>query len=220
MEPRSQSFFPDPETLWVENFRFLTNGPYSFSLFPDNIVGISGKSGVGKSQLLRAIADLHPWTGELQYGKLPCHSVDATVWRKNICYIPAESAWWYDRVEHHFQDSMELSSQELSVLHELGFDQEVLSWRVSRLSSGEKQRLSIFRSLLNGPRVLLLDEPTSNLDQDSIKRVERIILQYQQQTKAAILLVSHDLEQLQRLADIIYVIENDKMTPVSGHVRE
>lgn len=204
----------------MENFCFLENGPYSFSLAPAQTIGISGQSGVGKSQLLRAVSDLQPWMGVLRYGKYDCHSVEATSWRRTVCYIPAESAWWYDRVEDHFQNAAELSSDNLDVLHQLGFEPAVLGWQVSRLSSGEKQRLSIFRSLLNKPKVLLLDEPTSNLDQESIKKVEGVIIRFQQQTGAAILLVSHDHNQLRRLADIHYTIEKERMVMIVGHVKE
>ena len=49
----------------------------------------------------------------------------------------------------------------------LGFEQDVMSWNISRCSSGEKQRLSILRMMANCPRVLLLDEPTASLDPDT-----------------------------------------------------
>ncbi|HDK38151.1 MAG TPA: ATP-binding cassette domain-containing protein, partial [Thiolapillus brandeum] len=81
-----------------------------------------------------------------------------------------------------------------------GFSQEVLDWQTGRLSSGEKQRLALARMLANQPRVLLLDEPTANLDMRNTEIVEQIIQDYLQQYQAAVIWVSHDPEQLSRVA--------------------
>ena len=71
---------------------------------------------------------------------------------------------------------------------------------LSRLSTGERQRLALVRAVETSPDVLLLDEPTGPLDTNSTKRVEELL---KQQLKAgrAIVLVSHDPKQVSRLAD-------------------
>jgi ABC-type iron transport system FetAB ATPase subunit len=68
------------------------------------------------------------------------------------------------------------------------------------MSSGERQRLALVRALSGHPGVLLLDEPTANLDTENRERVERLIADYQQRQGALALWVTHDPEQRLRVA--------------------
>ncbi|HEA25491.1 MAG TPA: ATP-binding cassette domain-containing protein, partial [Ectothiorhodospiraceae bacterium] len=79
---------------------------------------------------------------------------------------------------------------------------------VSECSTGERQRLALFRLLQNQPQVLLLDEPTSGLDQGSARQVEALILDYIKDNQAAAIWVSHDPEQCRRVATRHFQIEN------------
>jgi len=88
-----------------------------------------------------------------------------------------------------------------SCLEQLGFEQDVLEWRIERLSTGEKQRLALVRLLLNEPKVLLLDEPTAALDVSNVWKVEEVIAEYRNATGAAVVWVSHNPEQIARVAD-------------------
>ena len=83
----------------------------------------------------------------------------------------------------------------------MDLDAERLHGPVARLSSGECQRFALLRLLANRPRVLLLDEPTANLDPDNVSRVERLIADYIREEQAAVLWVSHDPRQMRRVAD-------------------
>jgi putative ABC transport system ATP-binding protein len=75
----------------------------------------------------------------------------------------------------------------------------VLEWTVSRLSTGERQRLALARLLALQPQVLLLDEATANLDPPNRDRVEDLIQDYRREQGAAVLWVSHDPDQRRRL---------------------
>lgn len=210
-EPLSQFISRNGQPLVVENLCYLDNGPYSLKIHPGEIVGLSGQSGVGKSQLLRALVDLSTWQGRICYGQHDISSIPAMQWRRLVAYIPAESAWWYDTVAEHFDAAGPLGQDEQALLFQLGFSEEVLHWSIARLSSGEKQRLAIFRTLINQPQVLLLDEPTSNLDRESVGKVERLLVALKEK-KRAVLIVSHDPDQLTRLADRQYIMEKDRLT--------
>lgn len=192
--------------LQVSDFRFQGRGPYSLQIAPGRIAGLQGASGAGKTLLLRAIADLDPNEGEVRLGDLICDQVPAQVWRRTVGLLPAESFWWYDSVGEHFQVPVD---QITGNLQQLGFEENVLNWEVSRLSTGEKQRLAIVRLLQNRPRALLLDEPTASLDTDNIERTESLLVGYCRQEQVPLLWVSHDHRQLERVADMEFYLDAD-----------
>lgn len=81
---------------------------------------------------------------------------------------------------------------------------EVLERRYGRLSAGQKTRVSLAKSLLNEPELLLLDEPTASLDPDTADAIRTYLEQYQQRTGASILLASHNMSEVERMAaDVI-----------------
>ena len=182
--------------LEIDNLSFRNRGPYSFRIESGECVGLQGASGAGKSLLLRAIADLDPRTGTLRLGDLNADAVAAPLWRRTVGLLPAESGWWFDLVGDHFADFEAIDDQSLTAA---GFDRSVQGWQVSRLSTGEKQRLAIIRLLHNQPRCLLLDEPTASLDQQAVTRIEQLLLTYSATRQAPMLWVSHDLSQLDRI---------------------
>lgn len=157
-------------------------------------VCLSGDSGAGKSLLLRALADMEPHAGQVLLDGVACTAVAPTQWRRSVALLTAESAWWHDRVGEHF------SRVDESLLTELGFDNKVMTAELHRLSTGERQRLALVRLLAGQPQVLLLDEPTASLDPQNTRRVEHILTRYRETQHAAVLWVSHDPEQIRRVA--------------------
>ncbi len=92
-----------------------------------------------------------------------------------------------------------LPSLDRKQLDDLGLDEALLDRPVRLLSSGEKQRFALLRMLCNRPKVLLLDEPTANLDRENTGRVERLVLHYLDQAPAGAIWVSHDGDQVERI---------------------
>lgn len=170
--------------------------------------GLTGPSGSGKTLLLRAVADMDPHEGQVHLNGLAADQTSPEIWRRQVGLLPAESAWWHDTVGPHFETN---SQQWLDLL---GFDRSVLSWDIRRLSSGERQRLALVRLLEHMPRVLLLDEPTANLDARNIERVEAVISEYRKRHQPSVLWVSHDQGQLRRNCDRLFIIEGSQLQPV------
>jgi len=154
---------------------------------------LNGPSGSGKTVLLRAIADLDPHEGEARLDGVGQQQLPPTEWRRKVAYLPAESHWWGDRLGEHFEGG------DAALLESLGFESDVLEWEVARLSSGERQRLALARLLALEPRVLLLDEPTANLDAANRQRTEAVIFDYLARSGALALWVTHDPEQGRRI---------------------
>ncbi len=183
------------QTFSFKQLSFLHCGPLSLSLSAHQSIGLRGASGAGKSQLLRVLADMEPHQGDVILDSVEQHDMKAHAWRQKVALVPAETAWWHDRVGEHFTDlKPELTTQ-------LGFSGDISQWSVSRLSSGEKQRLGLLRALQQKPEVLLLDEPTANLDQQNTDLYEAFVEQYIQQNEACSIWVSHDQEQLDRVCE-------------------
>jgi phosphate-transporting ATPase len=178
----------------------------SFVLRRGECLAVQGPSGSGKSRLLRALADLDPAAGEVWTEGLPRDSMPAPVWRRRVCYVPAEPGWWAETVEEHFIDWTTASVR----APELGLAKECGSSLVRRLSTGERQRLAVLRALSVGPAVLLLDEPTSALDEAATNDLERLLAR-EQTGGTALLWVTHSTEQARRVASRRLIIDSSEL---------
>ncbi len=196
--------------LQIKNIQVRHLGPLSLTISSDAAVSLRGQSGCGKSLLMRAIADLDPHLGEVILDGVPREEFSGPQWRKKIGYLPAVSQWWGDYVREHFDAEID-KDQIHEWLAALDLKQAILEATTATLSSGERQRLALIRLLANRPQVLLLDELTASLDSANITNVETLIAGYQQQQRCAVLWISHDHQQLQRVASRHFVIEQGKL---------
>lgn len=170
-------------------------GPVDLRLDAGECIAIQGRSGSGKSVLLRMAADLDVHDGDCALGGARCSQMPAPEWRRQVTYVAPDSGWWAEGIADHFASPAALRA----LLPRVGLAPEAVGWPVARLSTGERQRLALLRAVANRPRVLLLDEPTSGLDFDTRTQVEAL-LREQLQAGCAILLVTHDPDLAQRLA--------------------
>ena len=178
----------------ISGLSYHNLGPYNFRIAGGECVCVSGQSGAGKTLMLRALADIDPHTGSVALNGRESLAFNAPAWRQRVALLPAESQWWADTVGEHGIDASQ------GQLSEVGFEPDVLEWQISRLSTGERQRLAVVRLLARTPDVLLLDEPTANLDAQNAQRVETVLLSYGASRQAALLWVSHSPEQIRRIA--------------------
>ena len=178
----------------------------SFIVDSGKCLGLSGQSGSGKTLLLRAIADLDLNHGEVSIKDKKRSSFSGPNWRKKIGYLPAESKWWHSSVGQHF-DNVENFSPE-----DFGFsDASIIESEVDKLSSGEIQRLALARLLSGLPEVLLLDEPTANLDPHNTNLVEELVNDYRNTHGAAVIWVAHNESQLVRVSQTRLLMKNKSL---------
>jgi ABC-type iron transport system FetAB ATPase subunit len=182
--------------LQVEALQSALAGPFSLSLDAGECLAISGPSGSGKSLLLRMICELDPCSGAAALDGVPRASMSAPAWRAQVVYQPAEAAWWAPTAAEHFKPGQMARVQAL--LPQLHLDPSLLQTDIQRLSTGERQRMALVRSLACGPKVLLLDEPTAALDPEATRAVEQLLHQ-ELAAGLALILVTHSEAQAQLL---------------------
>jgi ABC-type iron transport system FetAB ATPase subunit len=199
---------PPAARLSARGLRSRYGGPFTFDLQPGECVAVQGPSGAGKSVLLRMLADLDPHQGEATLDGRSASGMPAPTWRAKVVYQAAEPAWWEPTAGDHFADvDRGFVDQSLAAL---GLDPGILDSDVERLSTGERQRLALIRSLARRPAVLLLDEPTAALDPNAVGKVEAL-LRAGLADGMAILIVTHSAEQAQRLAQRVFRLEKGKL---------
>ncbi|RLD09562.1 MAG: ABC transporter ATP-binding protein [Chlamydiae bacterium] len=180
--------------LKIENLIYRNCGPINLSVNAGECICIYGKSGTGKSLLLRSIADIDPHYGEIFLNDKEQSDFHPCEWRKCVAMLPSENRWWHENVGDHFPKTKN------HLFNKLDFNDDVTKWNVARLSTGESQRLALIRLFSNNPEVLLLDEPTAGLDVKSTALVEEIVNDYMIENNAAVIWVSHDPEQAKRIS--------------------
>jgi len=163
---------PDMSLLEVRGLHHQRLRCCDFSVAAGTVATVTGPSGAGKTQLLRAIADLDPAAGEVFLNGAGRAGIAAPHWRRQVSYVAATPAWWGASVRDHFEPDQFDGAARL--LDDAGLGAEALDWPVDRLSTGETQRIGLIRAVARSPQALLLDEPTSGLDEDSRKRIERL----------------------------------------------
>ena len=193
----------------------------SFSLRTGETLFIRGPSGVGKTLLLRSLAFLDPFdSGVLSLnGKTP-NQLGAPLWRALVCYVFQQRVGYAGTPSELYFAAQQFAAQRgrprgdlPALIHDLGLEQSVLNQPWSELSGGQAQRVQLAIAVALRPAVLLLDEPTSSLDVDSARRVERAL----KACGAALVWVSHDPHQPARVGgrcfDLPAGIESAVLTP-------
>jgi len=184
--------------------------------FTGGITGIYGPSGSGKTSLLHAIAGLaHPAKGEIKInGKTlfdSAESINLPPEKRNIGYVFQEGRLF----PHMTVKKNLLYGIKKKVTCKVSFDEvvemlnlgHVLSSKPSQISGGERQRTALGRSLLSSPQILLLDEPFSAVDTSLRQQILPFILRIQLKVKIPILVVSHDLPDLLKLTDDLFIMK-------------
>ena len=179
--------------------------------FPEGeITAVLGPSGAGKSTLLRAMNRLvEPTAGEVYLDGTPTGEIDPLALRRRVGLVFQLPALFGETVEEAVLYGARLAGREADakcLLQTAGLDASFTRRRPQNLSVGEQQRVSIARALALAPEVLLLDEPTSALDAAARDRVEALVLDLNGRLGLTIVLVSHALDQVERVADRVAVL--------------
>jgi putative ABC transport system ATP-binding protein len=192
----------------------------SVQVRPGEVMAVVGPSGAGKSSFLRLLNRLDEPTGGTvrldgrDYRELEPRDLRRRVGMvmqsanlfpgtagENVAFGPRQ------RGEELPSDRMEALLARVGLRGYQGRD-------VSNLSGGEAQRVSLARTLANVPEVLLLDEPTSSLDEDSARRIEDLVMDIIHERRMTCVIVTHNAAQAHRIADRTMILENGRLIAI------
>ncbi|MGO2366976.1 MAG: iron efflux ABC transporter ATP-binding subunit FetA [Serratia sp. (in: enterobacteria)] len=182
----------------------------SFGLNEGEFKLITGPSGCGKSTLLKIVSSLiDPTRGHIIFAGKPITDISPEEYRQQVSYCFQTPALFGDSVYDNIALPYQIRKQKpdeqkmRSDLARFGLPENMLKKSVNELSGGEKQRISLIRNLQFMPKVLLLDEITSALDEDNKRNVNEIIHQLVVQQGVAVLWVTHDKDEITHADDVI-----------------
>ena len=194
--------YPVPEPVEGQHAENEVLKDVTWLVAPGERTGILGVNGAGKSTLLGLVSgEVQPTTGRVKRGK----TIKIAVLTQQLAEL---DDIWEDRVSDvlkrqrstYVADGTELTPAQL--LGRVGFSSAQLSNRVKELSGGQQRRLQLLLVLLDEPNVLILDEPTNDLDTDMLAAIEDLLDSF----AGTLLVVSHDRYLIERVTDQQYAI--------------
>ena len=186
----------------------------------EGVTGILGPNGAGKSTLLKTLLGLlRPTAGQGWVLGIPLGSPEAVQLRARVGYMPEydaliEDVSAFDQVAFWGELSGLSASQARDraheVLHFVGLDESRYR-AVSGYSTGMRQRVKLAQALVHSPGLLFLDEPTNGLDPDGRSRMLDLVMKVRDQLGASVLLSSHLLEDVERCADHLVILDQGRL---------
>ena len=187
----------------------------SLTIEKEKITGITGPNGCGKSTLLNIIAGIDDaYSGNISYdgGPLSRKILEGMTYVFQKPYLfkrtVLENIAYPLKLRGLSHEEREQRAMEMILRFEI---ESLKDERADLLSGGESQKVALARALVFEPKLLLLDEPTSSIDPDSIQVMEREILDFNKKTKATIVIVTHNMDQASRLCHNILSLNEGKV---------
>ena len=178
------------------------------------VTAVVGPSGAGKSTLLRAINRLiEPSSGEIYLDGESTGSLDPLELRRRVGMVFQIPALFGVSVEEAVLYGARLagrSADPARLLEVVGLDPSMCRRVPETLSVGQQQRVSVARALALEPEALLLDEPTSALDEAARRKIEDLVRELNARLGLTMVFVSHDLSQVERVADCVVLLAEGK----------
>ncbi|WP_106497869.1 ABC transporter ATP-binding protein [Lentibacillus sp. Marseille-P4043] len=182
--------------------------------FPEgSITTLVGPSGAGKSTLFKLCNGLQsPNSGEIYIKEKNINDYVPTELRRNVGMALQQATMVSGSVQKNLALPLELKGEQISAdtakdfMNMVGLDETYLQRNVKDLSGGQRQKLSIARTLVNRPQILLLDEITSSLDRVSQQDIEKLIININEKYSTTIIWITHNLQQAREIGHYTWVM--------------
>ncbi|KAL0354947.1 UNVERIFIED_CONTAM: ABC transporter I family member 17 [Sesamum radiatum] len=185
------------------------------------IMGVIGPSGSGKSTFLRALNRLwEPASGSVLLDGEDICELDVLSLRRKVGMLFQLPVLFEGTVADNMRYGPQLRGKKLSdgevykLLALADLDSSFYGKSGGELSVGQAQRVALARTLANEPEVLLLDEPTSALDPISTQNIEDVLVRLKKDRGMTIVMVSHSIKQIQRIADVVCLLVNGEIVEI------
>lgn len=190
------------------------------------IYGLQGESGIGKSSLFRVLAGLtDSLAGSITWEETSLQEIAMPWYRSQVMFLlpnlpqPDLPVQEYVQMPFRFQAHKDrsYSAEDFQKnLRAMRLDETLLAKNCQELSSGQWQVIRILQAIALAPKLLLLDEPTANLDSQRTLLLEDLLVRWCQANQAALCLTSHEEGQLARFASETWQIKDKQITRVSA----
>ena len=189
----------------------------NLSLNKGEIISVIGSSGCGKTTLLNCISGLCEIdAGEISINSKPIQNLETN--KRNIGFVFQESPLFphLNVIDNILFNMKEVDNERLNFLLEKIKIKHLKSKYPYEISGGENQRVSVARSLIRKPTLLLLDEPFNNLDYQIKKDTKDLLFDIIKKTKTTTIIVNHDFQQSLEISDKILVLNKDSKKYIIG----
>lgn len=184
----------------------------------DMITAILGSSGGGKTTFLKLLNNMITADqGKITYKSKDIESYDPVKLRREVVMLPQDPEIFTGSIKDNFKITEEIADNGISkninyeeLLQKVSLTQK-LGDNADYLSGGEKQRLALARVMLLEPEVLLLDEPSSSLDQKTEEKIIKMVVDYVRKNDRTLIMVTHSPDIAEKFADRIINIEAGKV---------
>jgi ABC-type Mn2+/Zn2+ transport system ATPase subunit len=188
----------------------------SLAIYPASLIGVAGPNGSGKTTLFRAILGLLPILGGslsrncslANFGYVPQSAALDSQFPLSVGEIVEMGA--YGRVRPYQPLPVQEKKRIGKVLDQVGL-RRLVGKSFFACSGGQRQRILIARALMVDPKIMILDEPLSGVDEESRRSITDLLIKLTRENGLAIVFSSHDLEMVQRVADKIVRVDKGKI---------
>ena len=177
---------------------------------------IIGKSGAGKSTLLSLLAGLdEPDNCKILFNGESIQETGYTNHRKNNISLVFQNYNLIDYLSPLENIRLVNNQAQQDILLELGLSEHQVKRNIMKLSGGQQQRVAIARALVSSAPVILADEPTGNLDENTASEIIKILKKLAKERNKCVIVVTHSKE-VARAADIVFELKNKKLINKRG----
>lgn len=193
----------------IKNYMILDN--ISLDIEENSTIALIGKNGSGKSTLIKIMSNLSlPTTGRivnnLKNKDIGLMLEGGNFFFKNLTVY--DNLIYFSGIKGVDKKNLHIFIKKYGSFFHI---EKLLNKKINELSTGERQYVSILVATVNSPKILFLDEPSNGLDFENTKILVEFLVNYQSKNKISIIIVSHDINFLTKIANTFFFINNGKI---------